>query len=69
MKQSKRYSSEIRDRAERMLFEHQADYASQLAAIGSITGKIGITPETTRGYVHQAERDRIHPIRVGLLLC
>lgn len=69
MKQSERYSSAIRDRAVRMLFEHQADYASQWAAIGSIAGKIGSTPETLRSWLRQAERDQIHPIRVGLLLC
>ncbi|AWN14244.1 Mobile element protein [Salinisphaera sp. LB1] len=41
-----------------MVFEHQADYSSQWAAIGSIAGKIGCTPETLRSWVRQAERDR-----------
>lgn len=58
MKQSNRYSPEVRDRAVRMVFEHQADYASQWAAIGSIAGKIGCTAETLRHWVRQAERDR-----------
>ena len=58
MKQSKRYSSEVRERAVRLVFEHQADHASQWAAIGSIAGKIGCTPETLRHWVRQAERDR-----------
>jgi transposase-like protein len=58
MKQSKRYSSEVRERAVRLVFEHQADYASQWAAIGSIAGKIGCTPETLRSWIRQAERDR-----------
>lgn len=58
MKQSKRYSAEVRERAVRMVFAHQADYASQWAAIGSIVGKIGCTPETLRSWVRQAERDR-----------
>lgn len=58
MKQSKRYSSEVRERAVRMVFEHQAEYASQWAVIGSIAGKIGCTPETLRSWVRQAECDR-----------
>ncbi len=58
MKQSNRYSPEVRDRAVRMVFEHQADYASQWAAISSIAGKIGCTAETLRHWVRQAERDR-----------
>ncbi|WP_109993132.1 IS3 family transposase [Salinisphaera sp. LB1] len=58
MKQRKPYSPEVRERAVRMVFEHQADYSSQWAAIGSIAGKIGCTPETLRSWVRQAERDR-----------
>ncbi|RJS91687.1 IS3 family transposase [Salinisphaera sp. Q1T1-3] len=58
MKQSRRYSPEVRQRAVRMVFEHQGDYASQWAAIGSIAGKFGCTPETLRSWVRQAERDR-----------
>ncbi len=58
MKQSKRYSSEVRERAVRMVFEHQSEHQSQWAAIGSIAAKIGCTPETLRGWVRQAERDR-----------
>jgi transposase-like protein len=41
-----------------MVFEHQAEYASQWAALGSIASKIGCTPETLRSWVRQAERDR-----------
>ena len=55
---SKRYSPEVRQRAVRMVFEHQGQYASQWAAIGSIAGKVGCTPETLRNWVRQAERDR-----------
>ncbi len=58
MRQSKRYSPEVRERAVRMVFEHQGEYASQWAAIGSIAGKFGCTAETLRNWVRQAERDR-----------
>jgi len=58
MKQSKRYSPEVRQRAVRMVFDHQGEYASQSAAMGSIAGKFGCTPETLRSWVRQAERDR-----------
>jgi transposase-like protein len=52
-----RYSPEVRERAVRMVFEHQAEYDSQWAAIGSIAAKLGCTTETLRNWVRQAERD------------
>jgi transposase-like protein len=57
-KPSTKYSPEVRERAVRMVFEHQGDHASQWAAINSIAGKIGCTAETLRGWVRQAERDQ-----------
>ena len=57
MKASKSYSPEVRERAVRMVFEHEGDRASQWAAIASIAGKIGCTPQTLRLWVRQAERD------------
>jgi transposase len=41
-----------------MVFEHQAEYESQWAAINSIASKIGCTAETLRKWVRQAERDQ-----------
>ena len=52
-----RYSAEVRQRAVRMVLEHQSDHASQWEAIGSIASKIGCTRETLRRWVRQTERD------------
>ena len=57
-KTSNRYSPEVRERAVRMVLEHDSDHASQWAAIGSIASKIGCTGETLRKWVRQAERDK-----------
>lgn len=57
MSKSTRYSPEVRERAVRMVFEHQSEYGSQWQAVVSIATKIGCTPETLRKWVRRAEID------------
>jgi transposase-like protein len=54
---AKRYSPEVKERAVRMVAEHGGEHPSKWAAILSISGKIGCTPESLRAWVLQAERD------------
>jgi|SRR5690606_34216210 len=57
MTTSKKYSPEVRERAVRMVREHQSEYPSQWAAIESIADKFGCVPQTLCNWVRQAERD------------
>jgi len=57
MKNQSRYPAEVRERAVRMVFEHEGEHNSQWAAIVSIAMKIGCTSETLRNWVRQTERD------------
>jgi transposase len=52
-----RYPQELRERAVRMVFEHQDEHPSQWAAICSIATKFGISHETLRNWVRRAEVD------------
>ena len=52
-----RFSPEVRERAVRLVRDHEESYGSQWAAIRSIAVKIGCSPETLRNWVRQAERD------------
>lgn len=55
-----KFSPEVKERAVRLVLEHQGEYATQYEAIRSVAGKIGCSPETLRGWVRQAERDAGH---------
>ena len=59
-----KFAPEVRERAIRMVLEHQGDHASQWAAIESIAGKMGCSPETLRKWVRRAECDQ--GVRTGL---
>jgi transposase len=57
MTTAKRYAPEVRERAVRMVLDHQGEYPTQWAAIESIAGKIGCTSQSLHRWVRQAERD------------
>jgi transposase len=64
MTRAGRYPQELRERAVRMVFEHQDEHPSQWAAICSIAAKFGISHETLRNWVRRAEVD--DGLRAGL---
>jgi transposase len=53
----RRFSPEVRERAVRLVQQHQGDHPSEWAAISSVAAKIGCTAETLRGWLRQAERN------------
>ena len=64
MAKRSRYSPEVRERAVRMVREHESEHDSQWSAICSIAEKIGCTAETLRKWVRRVERDE--GVRPGL---
>ena len=52
-----RFSPEFRERAVRLVQEHQPEHGSQWAAIRSIAEKMGCSAEALRNWVRHAEVD------------
>jgi transposase len=70
-----RYPPELRERAMRLVREHRAEHPTEWAAIQSVAGKLGMTPETLRLWLRRdgvdrgrrpglttAERDRVREL-------
>jgi transposase len=52
-----KYSQEVRERAVRMVFEHEGRYGSRWETVRSIAEKLGCSAEALRQWVKQAEID------------
>ena len=64
MARSSRHPREVRERAVALVLESQSDYGSQWEAIVSVVGKVGVSGESLRRWVRQAEVDAGH--RAGM---
>ena len=54
-KTTNKFAPEVRDRAVRMVFDHERDHPSRWAAVVSIAEKIGCVPQTLLEWVKKAE--------------
>jgi len=53
----KRYDENTKARAVRLVVDHVEDYASEWEAIWTVAGRLGMSPETLRTWLRQAEVD------------
>jgi len=52
-----RFDRETRAKAVRLVQEHKGDYESEYAAIKAVSARLGMTAETLRKWLRQAEVD------------
>ena len=57
MSKANRYSPEVRERAVRMVLEHEREYPSQWQAICSIASKIGCSPDSLKSWLQRLQID------------
>jgi transposase-like protein len=57
MAKTQNYSAETREKAIRLVREHAGDYPSEYAAITAVARRLGMTAETLRKWIRQAEVD------------
>ena len=60
-----RYSPEVRERAVRLVLDHQGEHDSQWSASISVASKLGCTAQTLRKWVRQAD-SRFPPAFAGV---